>query len=410
MSILFNASKDELFDLQKGYRSLVKRLRLKCGLNKETIVWEKLKGYRVFVSAGPKRQFSELELEALSNFISESKSVLIMLGEGGETGNNTNINSFLEEFGVTINSDVVVRTQFFKYFHPKECFVSNGVLNSGLMKGGGDAAPTETPTEAQQLNFVYPYGATMNVKEPSIPVLSSGSVSFPLNRPVAAFYTHPHSGGKLAVLGSPTMFSDAYVDKEDNFKIFQLIYKFLTSDEVALNVIDAEDPDITDYNFIPDSKALSEQLKVCLQEGEELPFDYGEWFDTSLYSFSFETLPKVVHAYYELGVKHKPLVLIKPNFSVPTPPLRPAVYAPQFRDLPPPGLDLYDLDDHFASEKVRLAQLSNKCSDEDLEYFVRECGEILGVSTKIKAPVAERDGKHVLGHVLDQIVDAKKIH
>ena len=64
---------------------------------------------------------------------------------------------------------------------------------------------------------------------------------------------------------------------------------------MALNVIDAEDPDITDYNFIPDSKALSEQLKVCLQEGEELPFDYGEWFDTSLYSFSFETLPKVVH-------------------------------------------------------------------------------------------------------------------
>ena len=79
----------------------------------------------------------------------------------------------MEDFGISINSDVVVRTQFFKYFHPKECFVSNGVLNRGLMQGGGDAAATAT--EGQQLNFVYPYGATLNVKEPAIPGESSYS-------------------------------------------------------------------------------------------------------------------------------------------------------------------------------------------------------------------------------------------
>ena len=107
-------------------------------------------------------------------------------------------------------------------------------------------------------------------------------------------------------------------------------------------------------------------------------------------------------------MKQKPLGLIKPNFEVPTPPLRPAVYPPQFRDLPPPGLDLYDLDEQFASERVRLAQLCNKCGNDDLEYFVRECGEILGVSTKITS--ADRDGKHILGHIFEQIVEAKKVH
>jgi len=38
------------------------------------------------------------------------------------------------------------------------------------------------------LSFVYPYGATLNVMKPSAAVLSSGSVAFPLNRPVCAFY------------------------------------------------------------------------------------------------------------------------------------------------------------------------------------------------------------------------------
>jgi len=400
--LLFNISKEEQYHAQKGYKSLMKRMRVKSDLNKDDIESSKLAHYRVFVSAGPRRKFSTAEFKALKDFVFEGGgSLLILLGEDGVA--HTNLNAYLEDLGITINADVVVRTQFFKYFHPKECFVSSGVLNRGLMRGSGD----DNEAAGRQLNFVYPYGATLNVKDPAIPVLSSGSVSFPLNRPVAAFYTHPRSNGKIAVIGSPMMFSDAYVDKEDNFKIFQLIYKFLTTEEVALNVIDADDPDITDYNFIPDSKALAEQLKVCLQEGEELPTEINEWFDARLFAFDIDCLPKVVKAYYELGVKHRQLALIKPNFVVPTPPLRPAAYPPQFRDLPPAGLDLYDLDDQFASEKERLAQLCNKCGDDDLEYFVRECGEILGVSNKITS--GDRDGKHVLGHVLQQIVEAKKL-
>ena len=106
------------------------------------------------------------------------------------------------------------------------------------------------------LSFVYPYGATLSVMKPAVAILSTGSVCFPLNRPVLAFYEvkvrsiihFPHllsilyscgeyvlvtsferycmshlflmkEGGKLAVLGSCHMFSDQYLDKEENSKI-----------------------------------------------------------------------------------------------------------------------------------------------------------------------------------------------
>ena len=36
---------------------------------------------------------------------------------------------------------------------------------------------------------MFPFGATLNVVKPAISVLSSGSVSFPLNRPVCAFHS-----------------------------------------------------------------------------------------------------------------------------------------------------------------------------------------------------------------------------
>ena len=46
-------------------------------------------------------------------------SILAMLGDGGEKRFGTNINFLLEECGIMVNNDSVVRTNFYKYFHPK---------------------------------------------------------------------------------------------------------------------------------------------------------------------------------------------------------------------------------------------------------------------------------------------------
>ena len=98
------------------------------------------------------------------------------------------------------------------------------------------------------------------------------------------------------------------------------------------------------------------------------------------------------------------------------------MFPPQFRNLPDPQLELFDLDEAFSSDKSRLAQVrisksikgskdavfrlmvsgslgkiilssksdffalyltlvkvTNKCGEEDLEYYIREYTNILGV-------------------------------
>jgi len=47
--------------------------------------------------------------------------------------------------------------------------------------------------------------------------------------------------------------------------------------------------------------------------------------------------------------------LIQPQFETPMPQLQAAVFLPCMKDLPPPGLDLFDLDEQFASEKIKMA-------------------------------------------------------
>ena len=39
------------------------------------------------------------------------------------------------------STDAVVRTQYYKYFHPKECYISNGILNRQLGQLAGKTAP-----------------------------------------------------------------------------------------------------------------------------------------------------------------------------------------------------------------------------------------------------------------------------
>ena len=62
----------------------------------------------------------------------------------------------------------------------------------------------------------------------------------------------------------------------------------------------------------------------------------------------------------------------------------------------------------FASEKVRLAHLTNKCNDDDLEYFIKEAGDLLGVNQQL--PPQHRDARHTLGHVFKQIAAWKKLN
>lgn len=50
--------------------------------------------------------------------------------------------------------------------------------------------------------------------------------------------------GKLVVMGSAHIFSDQYLDKEENSKLQEVVFRWLTSNDISLNSIDADDPEV----------------------------------------------------------------------------------------------------------------------------------------------------------------------
>ena len=75
-------------------------------------------------------------------------------------------------------------------------------------------------------NFLYHFGTSMKVKEPSIPILTTGSVCYPVNETIMSVY-ESEKNGKLFVIGSWRIFSDEYLEKEENKKIFDFIFRNL---------------------------------------------------------------------------------------------------------------------------------------------------------------------------------------
>lgn len=163
---------------------------------------------------------------------------MYLANEGGESSSNTNLNYFLETFGIEVNAgyrllklDVVARDVFYKYLHPKEALITNGILNRELNRAAGKTMDKEY---SKDLAFVYPFGATLNIQPPAIPVLSSGTISYPLNRPIGAIYqTSQH--GKILVLGSANIFNDDYLDKEENIKVFDVMIQLLLTGKILAN-------------------------------------------------------------------------------------------------------------------------------------------------------------------------------
>lgn len=51
-----------------------------------------------------------------------------------------------------------------------------------------------------------------------------------------------------------------------------------------------------------------------------------------------------------------------------------------------------------------MAQMTNKCADDEVEYYIKECGDILGVSSQINNP---DDPKAILHYIFQEIVKYK---
>jgi len=219
------------------------------GLNKQEITEEKVKKANLLLIGAPHELFSKAEFDTLKSHIETGGKILILMSEGGENKMNTNLNYLLEQFGISVNNDCVVRTSFFKYFNPKEAYVSNGILNQEVVRVANNLPKEERRNKPNNaflsnlinvrdeegskeednggLSFVYPFGATLNIQQPAFALLGSGPLSYPSNRPVCAAYVHPESQGKLVVLGSAEIFCDDYFDKEENKKSLEFLAQVL---------------------------------------------------------------------------------------------------------------------------------------------------------------------------------------
>lgn len=92
------------------------------------------------------------------------------------------------------------------------------------------------------------------------------------------------------------------------------------------------------------------------------------------------------------------------------------VFQPIFSDLQPPALELFDLDEAFSSDRAQITQLTNKCmaiaeeskmqpDEKELEYFIKECGRILGV----QRDGSQQTSKDILYEMSVQIAKYKKL-
>mmetsp|Transcript_21162 Transcript_21162/g.46315 ORF Transcript_21162/g.46315 Transcript_21162/m.46315 type:complete len:474 (-) Transcript_21162:547-1968(-) len=418
--VLFSSCKGETHTHKQGLKQLFRRLRSMYRPekldSKDDFTLDNLRQAAIVIFGCPKEKFSTTEFQILKKYVQGGGSVLVLLGEGGETRSGTNINYWLEEYGMSINADAVVRTTHYKYLHPKEVLISDGILNRAVINTVGKTPPIHEQDEdfrakARQafdgtgIEFVYPYGATLSVLKPAVPFLSSGKIAYPMNRPLGAIWHQPGQG-RIAVVGSVAMFDDKWIDKEENSKIMDFVFKWLRpGSKVVLNDLDAEEPDVSDLKLLPDTQSMSEKLKGCLQEGDEIPRDWTTLFDDGLFKFDTSLIPEAVALYEKLNVKKAPLSLIPPQFETPLPPLQPAVFPPAIREPPPPALELFDLDENFASEQNRLAYLTNKCfGDADLEYYILEAGHILG----LRLP-EDFSAKAVLSEVFRRVAQWKMV-
>ena len=368
-------------------------------------------------------EISKEEVAAMKEFLNEGKSIAIFGSASSCNPRCEILNGFLLEYGMQFQNDGVVRTIYSKYLHPKHAIISDGILHPSLcttvplddrreMRKDGD------DTDINTVDFVYPFGCTVDVQPPSWPILSSGTFCFPLKRPICGIWednskreacvtSEVQNRGRLLAIGSTDMFADDWFDKESNSHLLDKFIHFLLHGEnSSLARSKSKKEDVEEARTVPDIEALAERLKWCLHESPPLPQDLTTLFCRDMLSFDTSMIPRVMDLYDELNVKHEPLTLILPEFERPIPPLQPALFQPKLMDLPLPSLDQFDLDEEFAEPTVRLAQLTNKCTNssnidaDELEYYVQETGTI----TNLIDQDDDLDAKAVLYRLFREVV------
>lgn len=137
-----------------------------------------------------------------------------MANEAADKSVFQNYNAFLANFDIRLHNDVVIRSNYYKYFHPKEAFITNGELNRDITKFVNSETGREETVARKYMvademdedqnetciSFVYPYGCTLSTKGNAISLLTTGTVCLPSGATILALNKHKQGG--IIVCGS----------------------------------------------------------------------------------------------------------------------------------------------------------------------------------------------------------------
>ena len=400
--IIFDVSKRETHHPNANFKKLYRRLRSlgKVQVNKESISSDRLKDCDLLIIGSPQTRFVDDELRVLKDYINNGGSLAVFSSEGAAQSPESNLNELLADFGITVERTTLVRAVYHKYLHPKHALIQNGIVQPEI--GDEKYTPLNMKNRSRQqrqignqddgmepimpLPFVYPNGTTLTVQSPAYTLLSSGSTSYPVDCPIAAAWESTNIGGeqgRVLVVGSSDVFADDWFEKEANSQLCDVLFRFLLRQNVSFDPSMGRS-DFEEKECVPDISSLSNLVKPCLQENEPLPQDYKSMLCEDLFGVHNDHVPDVINLYKQLNVPYEPLTLVKPHFECPHPPLRMATHQPRMIDPPPPALELFDLDECFSDVRVRLAQLTNRFTDDkNLDHYIQEAGWILGLDIHV---------------------------
>mmetsp|Transcript_11683 Transcript_11683/g.25054 ORF Transcript_11683/g.25054 Transcript_11683/m.25054 type:complete len:472 (-) Transcript_11683:1374-2789(-) len=402
--IIFDVSKRETHHPNSNFKMLCRRLRAlnKVQVNKESISSERLKGCNLLIIGSPQTPFTDDELRILKDYINDGGSLAAFSSDGEAQSPESNLNELLADFGITIDNATLVRAVYHKYLHPKHALIQNGIVQPEI--GREKYTPLNTKNRGRNrqerqdknqddgmeqepstsLSFVYPNGTTLTAQSPAYTLLSSGSTSYPVDCPIAAAWESTNVSdkqGRVLAVGSCDVFADDWLEKEENSQLCDVLFRFLLRQDITFDPSMGRS-DFEEKECVPDIASLSNMVKPCLQENEPLPQDYKSALCEDLFGVNNDHIPDVIDLYKRLNVPYEPLTLVQPHFECPHPPLRMATHPPRMIDPSPPALELFDLDECFSDVRVRLAQLTNRSSDDkDFDRYIQEVGWILGLDT-----------------------------
>ncbi|XP_055345881.1 intraflagellar transport protein 52 homolog [Paramacrobiotus metropolitanus] len=399
LEIVFSIAKNERVSPENGLKVLTKRLRQKWSIETSKDIFREgfLSRCRYVIFASPQRKFSTAEFNLLKSFLDAGGSMFFWLGEDSEEPIRTNINYLLEEYGMALGMESVIRGVFQKYFIPKEALISDGYLQKM-------SASQSTDTKNQQ-SFLFPYGTTLKVKSPAVPLLTTGSACFPMHQPICAFASVP-KGGKVMVLSSGLTFTDNYIDKENNLLLLDRLFSLLTAEKLPRFLPD--ESDLPEAEPVLDIGENSRSVFPVLEATENSSMKLSSVFDTLFELSDLTRVIEVLQAYGKLSVPNQPLTLIAPKFEGTLPLLQPAVYAPVFEDVSSPQLEFFNFEKEFAAEKEKINQIYTEArrTPEDLPTYISTLANALSIGPASNPPANTH--KEIIEFIAARVIGFKR--